>query len=131
MPKTFYVGIKGVIVSDSKALILKSSDDDRWDLPGGRINDSEAVEEALSRELREELPSIGNFKIGNLLNVFRLDHDLTSGNGLVLIYFKVTADKFDIQLSDEHSDFAWVDGEEIDTYKLEDGFKDAVKLALS
>ena len=131
MPKTFYVGIKGVIVSDSKALILKTSDDDRWDIPGGRINDSETIQETLSRELKEELPSIGNFQIGNLLNVFRLNHDLSSGNGLILIYFRVTADKFDIKLSDEHTDFAWVDAEEIDAYKMEQGFKDAVKLALS
>ncbi|MBN1916184.1 NUDIX domain-containing protein [Candidatus Dojkabacteria bacterium] len=133
MLQTFYVGVKGVIVKDSKALILKSSRTDRktfWDIPGGRINDRETILQTLRRELREELPSIGKFKIGKLLNVYRLSMDLPDGYGLVLIYYKVEAEDFQIYLSDEHCEYAWIAENEIDSLKAEEGYKKALKLAL-
>lgn len=41
MMKTFYVGVKGVIVKDGKALILKGGEGrDFWEVPGGRIDGS-------------------------------------------------------------------------------------------
>lgn len=133
MIQTFYVGVKGVIVKDSKALILKSSRPDRptfWDIPGGRINDTETILQTLRRQLREELPSIGKFKIGRLLNVYRLSVDLPDGYGLVLIYYKIEADDFEITLSDEHNEFAWISKDEVEDLDAEEGYKEALRLAL-
>ncbi|HZW60779.1 MAG TPA: NUDIX domain-containing protein [Candidatus Babeliales bacterium] len=60
MPSIFYVGIKGVIVNNNKVLLLKSKskidDGQFWDLPGGRMESNETIQEALIRELIEELP---------------------------------------------------------------------------
>ncbi len=49
------VAVKAMIVNDGKVLITRSEGDTLWDLPGGRINEGESLEEAISREVKEEL----------------------------------------------------------------------------
>lgn len=53
--KNFHIGIKAVIVQNNKALLLKDPRFNGYDLPGGRIDKDEDIEEALKRELFEEL----------------------------------------------------------------------------
>lgn len=112
--KTFYVGIKGVVVKDGKVLILRANKAqgrrDVWEMPG-RINDDETIEQALVRELTEELPNIKNIKTHEILHAYRLPHDIEGDKSLVLIYYRVTAD-FDEgkpEISDEHVDWQWTD----------------------
>jgi 8-oxo-dGTP diphosphatase len=113
--KLFYVGIKGAIIQNGKILLLKTNDllaekQDFWELPGGRIEDEETFEQALHRELREELPNIKDIVIYEMLHASRIKKDLKDNVSLTLIFFKVSAD-FDgkIQLSDEHIGYKWVD----------------------
>ena len=114
MMKHFYVGIKAVIMKDGKVLLLKdSSRPDFWDVPGGRIDENESIEEALLRELREELPSHTNPRIGKLLNAYRIPGSIKDDLGLVLLFYKVDVD-FDgeILLSEEHTDYEWLTPEQ-------------------
>lgn len=55
-PQNFHIAVKAVIVKDDKALVLKeASRFSGFDLPGGKIDENESIEEALKRELYEEL----------------------------------------------------------------------------
>lgn len=52
------VGVGGVVVQDGRVLLLlrkKPPEAGFWSLPGGRVEFMERVEDALVRELREEL----------------------------------------------------------------------------
>jgi 8-oxo-dGTP diphosphatase len=52
------VGVGGVILDDGKVLLLlrkKAPEAGYWSLPGGRVEFMERVEDALKRELKEEL----------------------------------------------------------------------------
>jgi 8-oxo-dGTP diphosphatase len=52
------VGVGGVILEEGKVLLLlrrKAPEAGSWSLPGGRVEFMERVEDALVRELREEL----------------------------------------------------------------------------
>ena len=135
MMKTFYVGVKGVIVKDGKALILRNSTKfgraDIWDVPGGRIDDDESIEQTLNRELKEELPNIKNVRVGSLLNAYRLHKDIDGDKSLVLVFFKVEADfNGDPELSDEHIDLQWVtEAEAIAT--VSESCVEAIQRALS
>jgi ADP-ribose pyrophosphatase YjhB (NUDIX family) len=51
----FQVGAKALVRNTEGRVLLAKSSSGRWDLPGGRINIGEQVEEALRREIREEL----------------------------------------------------------------------------
>jgi len=107
--KRFFVGVKAVIVRDGKVLLLRHATKDFWDMPGGRIDDDETIEQALRRELCEELPSHREPQIGRLLNAYRVPGSIQDDLGLVLLFYRVDA-TFDgeMTLSDEHSDYAWV-----------------------
>ena len=78
MIKQFNIGVKGVIRVGDKCLVLKRirNGNQYWDIPGGRINGEETIEDTLKRELFEELPSLGKYTIGKLLNASRLPNDL-------------------------------------------------------
>ena len=134
--KSFYVGIKGVFVRKGKVLILKRQDSDGvvfWDMPGGRINDDEDIENALHRELEEELGVTGA-SIGELLTAFNLPNYYRDGHGLMLLYYRVSVPVFAIKLSDEHIDYKWVSREELlkmlgEGQIINEGIQMAVSLA--
>lgn len=110
----FFVGIKAVIIQNSKVLLVRTNAGggrgDRWEMPGGRIENNEAIAQTLSRELLEELPNISNIQIHEILHAQRLPETITDNIGLVLVYYRVSADFHgDPMLSEEHIDWQWVD----------------------
>ena len=129
MMKNFFVGVKAVIVKDGKVLLLKdSSRPDFWDVPGGRIDDNETIEQTLLRELSEELPTHKNPVIGELLNAYRIPGSIKDDLGLVLLFYKVDVD-FDgeITLSSEHTEYEWLSMEDA-LERGSDGIKSTLRL---
>lgn len=107
---TFHVGVKAVIVKDAKILLVKHKVRGTWNLPGGRIDENESIEQTLRRELKEELGLRSDVVIGDVVYAFR-DPSLTfsEGNGVVLIAYKVSlADHEVLVTSDEHTEVAWM-----------------------
>ncbi len=110
MIKTCYVGVKGIVKVGDSVLVLKkgSGDSAYWDIPGGRIDDNETLEETLKRELSEELPSLRGYKIGDVVSAYRLSKNIDDDKALVLIFYRVEAENFEVTLSEEHAAFQWV-----------------------
>jgi 8-oxo-dGTP diphosphatase len=111
MMKKFHVGVKGVVkVGDACLILKKDTKDGRgfWDVPGGRIDDAEQIFETLARELREEVPSMGAYTVGSILGALRLPIDVIPETGLVLIFYEVEAEAFEVVLSEEHSAYRWI-----------------------
>ncbi|BAY80743.1 hypothetical protein NIES267_02000 [Calothrix parasitica NIES-267] len=63
----FPVSIKGVLIIDGKALLLKNERNE-WDLPGGRIELGETPENCLVREFQEETSV--NVKIKEIIDSY-------------------------------------------------------------
>ena len=128
MMKNFFVGVKAIVIKDDKILLLKdSSRPDFWDVPGGRIDDNETIEQTLLRELTEELPSHTNPHIGELLNAYRIPGSIKDDLGLVLLFYRVDVD-FDgeITLSSEHTGYEWLSLEDA-LARGSDGIKSTLK----
>lgn len=138
MIKDCHVGIKGIVMVNDRCLVLKKKTDSGtyWDIPGGRIDDDENLEATLSRELKEELPSIKNYKIDSIISAYRLSKDIVDSKALILIFFKVIAEDFNVELSEEHCDYRWIGNNEVpellktDTL-IEPGYYDALVKALN
>jgi 8-oxo-dGTP diphosphatase len=114
--KKFFVGIKGVI-KDTEGRFLMVQDmtkHDFWDVPGGKIDANETVQEALAREIAEELPGSTNLRIGELLYVHRLQKDLRENTSLVLVFYAIELDfPNGVHLSEEHRAYEWLHLDEV------------------
>lgn len=113
--KVFFVGVKAIITDGDSILLLKKRSGDRefWDAPGGCINEGEEIEQALVRELSEELPSLKMNGIGSLLSAYALTRDIKDDISLTLLFYRVNAHFSDkIELSDEHSEYRWMSYDE-------------------
>lgn len=127
----FHIGIKAVIVKDEKALVLR--DKTRYngiDLPGGKIDQGEAIDQALGRELREEL-GVEEFKISGILHAQERSDYNKKEVKLMLIFYKVEAEVGEISLSDEHTSFEWITRDDLTKLDFRnDGVKEALTKAL-
>ncbi len=79
-----------VIYRDGEVLVGQRRRSDRhafkWEFPGGKVEAGETPQQALARELREELRI--EAKIGP--EVARYEHDYASGSRVHLLFFSVT-----------------------------------------
>ena len=110
--KLFNVGVKAVIRSGDKLLIIRNTKG-FWEVPGGRMDGDETIAETLRRELDEELPNIKNVKMHELLDAVRVHKDIKENVSLVLVFYRVTADfEGEPQLSQEHDEYKWATKDE-------------------
>lgn len=111
--KLFNVGIKAIIQKDKQYLIVRNAKG-FWEVPGGRMDADETIEETLRRELTEECPNIKDVKIHELLYAVRVHKDIKENVSLVLIFYRVTADFEGVEpeLSHEHTEYRWLNKEE-------------------
>ncbi len=124
MAQFFTIGVKAVIVQDNKVLVLRkvqaSGDVPAWDFPGGRIEEGETIQEALGRELEEELALTEPISVGEVLGAYQKESAGKDDTALMLIFFEVEVeDRLKPVLSDEHSAFYWVDADSLETLKKE------------
>lgn len=105
-----------LIVKDNKFLLVKRSPEDdyhpnQWALPGGSMEEGETPEEALIREVREELGiSVSNY---NFFNDYIID-------GYNMYVFTLVSSDFDenlIKLNEEHTNYKFFTFFEIQNLK--------------
>ena len=107
MPGDFHISAKAAIIGDSRMLILKNTQG--WDLPGGRLEAGEDLQGALRREIGEELPGVGEIKIGRMIGWHHHPPYPIEGRDLLVTIFEVSASLPDpLVMSDEHIGFEWL-----------------------
>jgi 8-oxo-dGTP diphosphatase len=108
----FNVGVKAAIVNDGRLLVVKHATKGFWDVPGGRIDDNESIDQSLRREIAEELPNATLVGTGEIICAYRVpDVVLDNGGGLLLLVYRANVtfdDNTDIALSSEHSEVKWM-----------------------
>ena len=86
----FQIGIKAIIRNDENQILLLKNKD-YWDIPGGRIDQGEATETTLLRELNEEI-GVNHIAQKQLWDVVKSVKQLPYGNmmtSLMLIVYRV------------------------------------------
>lgn len=137
MIKDCNVGVKGVVRVGDKCLVLKKKTEygGYFDIPGGRIDGEETLNETLVRELREELPTLIDYSVAGPIEAYRLSKNIVDDKALVLKFYLIEAEPFEVKLSDEHDGCVWVDAESVrdllrDAYTIEEGYYNAITRAL-
>jgi 8-oxo-dGTP diphosphatase len=113
MKTKFIVAFKAIILYQDKVLLLKRSDMDddggTWEFTGGSMDEGESPLETLVREVAEET-GIKDLKIKQLLYVAKTDRDI------IIIAYVCSTQTDKINLSNEHSKYAWVAKEDLAQY---------------
>lgn len=107
-------GVKGLIFKYGKFLAVHkvTFQDKRLELPGGRVEFGESIEETLIREVNEELGL--EFAPVKLIDTWNYMNDTKDHQVAGLIYLcKVIDEEKAIQLSDEHDYYEWVSISEV------------------
>lgn len=107
------VVVGAVLVEDGKILAAQRGEDmalaGYWEFPGGKIEEGETPEEALQRELKEEL--LCDATIGEYLDTTSYEYDF----GIVeLTTFFASLQGTEPELT-EHAQIRWLKPEELDT----------------
>jgi 8-oxo-dGTP diphosphatase len=90
----------------------------KWEFPGGFVEDDETEREAALRELREETGLAGEIvKSGGTGKVE------TPVGTLEITPFLVVVEDEEVELSREHSDFEWVQLDELDGFDTVKGLE--------
>ena len=94
----------------------------KWEFPGGKVNDNESYEKALSREIKEEL----NIEI-NIEKKFAKEKYKDEKIDIVLHYYLCSLKSGLIQLN-EHENLAWVEKKDFDQYDFAEGDGNIISL---
>ena len=82
----YRVSVKAKINFNGKTLLVKE-DGKKWDLPGGGIEHFETIQEALTRELTEEI-GVSEFSIISGPKIFKMI-DRTANRPLIFIVYEL------------------------------------------
>ena len=117
------LAVRAIIIDDEKILIIKRSansktNPNKWELPGGKVEQNETFDQALIREVFEET----NLKI-NLNGVAGVsEQDLHLIRAVHIIMFGSIIEG-ELKLSSEHNGYAWVNFDDLTDYPLADWFE--------
>lgn len=124
--KLFYIGVKALIRNEKDQILLLKADvsnhskntEAYWDIPGGRIEKGQNVEETLLREIKEET-GIKQIVSSTFFTVVISKHAIPSENGTaglaLMIYNVEISQGSSVKLSDEHTEYEWVETAEAKT----------------
>jgi 8-oxo-dGTP pyrophosphatase MutT (NUDIX family) len=119
----FPVAVKGVLVRDGRVILLRNGRDE-WELPGGKLELSESPEQALAREVTEELQLTIEPK--GILDSWV--YSVVPGvHVLVLTYGCSESSRDEAVLSDEHEALKWFPLAEVDSLRMPDGYKASIR----
>jgi len=100
-----------ILVKDNKIIIAKRGPNDRlankWEFPGGKVENNETPEQCLKREMKEEFDidvSVGEY-LGS--SIFHYDHI-----SIELMAYRTYWENGEIDLKD-HDDFKWISLEQL------------------
>jgi 8-oxo-dGTP pyrophosphatase MutT (NUDIX family) len=119
----FPVSIKGVVIIDSRAVLLKNSRNE-WELPGGKLELGETPPVCLAREVREELSL--SVKVGPILDSW-VYHIAEGVDVLIVTYGCHPQSSGELAHSAEHQALGLFSADEVGQLNMPQGYKSSVK----
>lgn len=120
------ISVKGVLVRRGRVLLLRNGRGE-WELPGGRLDDGEAPEEALVREIREETGLSAAVAWPVDAWVYRVS---PREKVLILEYACRLTGGGDVRISHEHSGHAWLRPADLQGEPLPQGYVRGIQRAV-
>ena len=120
----FPISIKAVVPIGSKVVLLRNERDE-WELPGGKLEKGESIEECLVREIQEEL-SLAVQITGPLNNWIYFVNNI---HIVIITYATRCCDPASLpMLSNEHKELGVFSASEIQDLNMPEGYKRSIGL---
>ena len=106
---------RALIIRDNEILLCKQKDKDFYFLPGGHIENGEKAEDALLRELSEELQTFYHEDIsflGICENIFDLNKEEVQ-HEINFIFEVIVSDNLNVSSREDHLEFIFIPKEEV------------------
>lgn len=131
--QSFYIGVKAIIKNDSgDILILKDAPRGKWEVPGGRIDKNQTIQQSLEREIQEEILGAKLVRLGPIIYVATGDFTVENEHKLFLAFHDATVKlPTELTLSREHTDFAWVNKTNLEDFEIFTTDKKAIEIAFN
>ncbi|MTI71770.1 MAG: NUDIX domain-containing protein [Firmicutes bacterium] len=125
----FRILTKALVIKDNSFLFLKRSDESKfakglWDIPGGKLEFGETLEDSLSREIFEETKIETDVKENLAVST---GINLKDKKQYVSIIYTAEYISGSIKLDLEHTDYKWLTIEEAQNYNLVYYVKEALE----
>jgi 8-oxo-dGTP diphosphatase len=103
--KLFSVSVKALIPDDNGKFLMVKENNGIWDLPGGRLENGEAILDALKRECLEEIGV--NVEITNQAPVAAVSAQHRAGDWFLMLGYEVKPQSLDFKKTREAEEFAY------------------------
>ncbi|WP_039988663.1 NUDIX hydrolase [Vibrio owensii] len=116
----------GIIIKDGALLVLRSKGKDTFYAPGGKLDSGETPEQALCRELQEEVSIAVKEDALTLFGCFEAPAHDKDGITLVMDVFFVNDYSGEVVASNEIEECQWVDSSNVDDIAISTIFRNEV-----
>ncbi len=116
----------GIIIKDGALLVLRSKGKDTFYAPGGKLDSGETPEQALCRELQEEVSIAVKEYALTLFGRFEASAHDKDGITLVMDVFFVNDYSGEVVASNEIEECQWVDSSNVDDIAISTIFRNEV-----
>lgn len=131
--KTQRVGVTAFIFYDEQVLVVKRAKTEKYrpgfyELPGGKVKYSEPPDKAIKREVVEET----NLDV-KVIKPYWLFSYMNKDVHMIDIQYicVIMSEDPDVKISSEHDEYKWIAEKELDTIKLSQQMKMAIKQGFS
>lgn len=121
-----FQSVKALIKFEDKFLVLKKENfvGGDYEIPGGRKNSGESDEDALRREVQEEVNL--DFQIIKLIHNWKIDLP-TKGFSISGKTFLCETFSNEVNLGEEHTSYSWVTKEELIGMNIPNWLKESIQ----
>ncbi|SFS65907.1 NUDIX hydrolase [Marininema halotolerans] len=131
MKKPYKIAAKAIIFNQDRVLVLRKSPAERsardhhgWDFPGGGLEPSEPLMDALYREVKEET----GLSVRVIGPAYIYD-DLQEEKHLIIIKFACQQPQGQVRLSSEHESYQWTAMGDLSTSPYPEWMKEEIRRA--
>lgn len=120
------ITVKAIIYRNDSVLLVQDHKG-KWEMPGGKVDFNESPEDALCRELQEEL-GFTDIVVKNIVDSWTFSVD-AEGNEyqFIVIVYEIASNDNEVKKSDEHMRYEWVPLGKIDSLHMRDGYKQSIR----
>lgn len=124
MDRDYGLTMRGVIKNNKNEILIvkrhpkSKTDPEKWELPGGKVDEGEDFAKALIREIKEETSL--DVKIGDFYEAVQNDY-AHKRTVQMIMYLKDI--KGEVKISEEHVDWMWASIDKIKTLEISSSLK--------